>query len=174
MGRSCGEDEGPYRSHAAFLFDTLVANRNMAIDEEDVAFFRDMREMLDDDYTLGCRRYELSLRNEGVTEPELTDEEREELACLREKPHIAWSIALMRAERCVANWCIANPELVDRQGKPVVEGAIAKIDDIFEPSPPPAEPCSISKGKKWLAPANPSDFPTACLCTTQSASREQR
>ena len=35
-----------------------------------------------------------------------------------------------RAERCIANWCIANPELVDSEGRAVEERGVRSVEDV--------------------------------------------
>jgi hypothetical protein len=75
-----------------------------------------------------------------------TDAETSELEALEEAEAGApfyWETLFNRAERCVANWCIANPEFVDRQGRPVEEGGACRVEQILGRSLPPPP---LSKG----------------------------
>ena len=125
--------------------------------DEDVKAFAEARALLDDDKTLRVRIDELEWKvEEGDA---LTSEEKEELAALEEK-HVGpdWESLLERAHRCVANWCIANPTIIDREGK-----ALGDVRHVFDPPPPPP-PCAVCKGRGWLPAKDASSFPEMCAC----------
>ena len=43
----------------------------------------------------------------------------------------AWEWLYNRAQRCIANWCIANPGLIDRQGRPIEERGIRDLGKLL-------------------------------------------
>jgi hypothetical protein len=146
-----------------FLLDVLIENRSHAIDAEDVAFFSTVRSALEADWLRGIRIGELNEQAENADAPELTDAEREELEQLEAIAGPPWEALWSRAERCIANWCIESPTLVDRRGHPVDERGVRDVRHIFEPPPPPAA-CPMCKGRGWLMPKDASQFPEVCSC----------
>jgi hypothetical protein len=83
--------DGCYLKLLVFLLDTLVANHNNANREEDVAYFRELRQAVQADRLF---------QRASVDFEELHD----------------------RAVRCIANFCISNPDPVDQEGT-VIAGA---------------------------------------------------
>jgi hypothetical protein len=152
-----------YGGLLVFLLDTLLANRSAALSAADVGYFRGVRDALEPQWRRGLRSDELSYKAE---EEELTDAEQAELAALDELPRgPAWETMFARVERCVANWCLANRQLVDREGRPVVEGGVSDLIQIFEPAPA-AVVCERCGGKGWLPPQTAGAFPAVCACRT--------
>lgn len=144
-----------------FVLDTMNANHGGALSEEDVAYFSEVRRDIEPQWLRGLRSDELYYKGE---EAELTEAEQKELALLDEQPRGPhWDQLFERAERCIANWCLANTALIDRQGRAVSIRGVSDIMHIFEP-PPLAAPCALCQGKGWLAPKTPSDFPSRCPC----------
>jgi hypothetical protein len=95
------------------MLDTLIENRNRALDDEDVAYFIAVRRVVHSDWLVGNRRLELSCKENGDEASEAETKELRELEAAGGE--IAWDEVLNRADRCIANWCIANPNLVDRR-----------------------------------------------------------
>ncbi|AKV00430.1 hypothetical protein AKJ09_07093 [Labilithrix luteola] len=152
------------RALLVFVLDTLVENRGGGLDDDDVAFFQTTRLAVESDYRTRLRINELVYQEE-IDGRELTDAEKTELERLESaEGRIPWEDVLKRAERCIANWCIANPKLVDRQGNAIEERGVADVSHIFEPPPPPPK-CSRCAGRGWLPPPDRSSFPTMCSCT---------
>jgi len=149
------------------MLDTLVENRNRALDDEDVAYFTAVRRVVHSDWLVGNRRLELSCKENGDEASEAETKELRELEAAG--GGMVWDEVLNRAERCIANWCIANPKLVDRKGRPVEEGGIREVNTIFEPPPAPPPPCPICKGKGWLPPRDATQFPEVCSCKREQA-----
>lgn len=144
-----------------FVLDTMIANRNHALSEEDVAYFTEIRREVEPQWLRGLRSDELFYKAE---EEELTEPEKEELAQLDAQPRGPhWEGFFNRAERNIANWCLANHALTDRAGAPVTEGGVVDVIHLFEPPPPPPR-CPLCGGKGWIAPANAGDFPSMCAC----------
>ena len=168
MGNYFGRDHAEqtladtyYGGLVLLILDTMMANRNQALSEDDVAYFAEILREIEPQWLRGLRSDELFYKSE---EEELTDAERDELARLDEQPRGPnWEALFSRAERCIANWCLTNTELMDRSGKPVTERGVADVRSIFEPPAPPAV-CSQCNGKGWIAPTNPGDFPSLCSC----------
>jgi hypothetical protein len=141
------------------ILDTLVENRGGALDADDVAYFRDTHGRLDRDRQVNLRRSELEQREEPLTEDEIRESE-----ALDRDPHlITWEALFNRAERCIANWCIANPALVDRNGRPIVERGVRNIDEIFNPPAPPPK-CPLCNGRGFIQPQDERSFPKRCSC----------
>jgi hypothetical protein len=157
-----GFADGFYPKMAAFLLDTLAANRGGALDADDVAAFAGARALLEADWNTQQKIDAIVWKEEE--EGELSDVERKDLEQL-EASHDApdWGSLLDRAHRCVANWCIANPELIDGDGTPVVENGLADVRHVLDPPPPPPV-CSICNGRGWVPAADPSSFPEMCAC----------
>ena len=150
-----------YGELVLFVLDTMISNRNHALSDDDVAYFSAVRRDIEPQWLRGLRNDELFYKSE---EEELTDAEKEELAQLDSQPRGPnWGDLFHRAERCIANWCLANTQLIDRAGKPVTEGGVSDVLHIFEPPPPPRA-CPLCNGKGWIAPANAGDFPSVCSC----------
>ena len=100
-----------------FMLDTLVENRNRPLDDEDVAYFAGVRGVVEPDWLKHKRIFELE---EKRNESEASDAELKELEDLETAGGgVGWEELLKRAERCIANWCIANAALVDCQGRAV-------------------------------------------------------
>ncbi len=150
-----------------FMLDTLVENRNRPLDDEDVAYFAGVRGVVESDWLKHKRIFEL---DEKLNESEASDAEVKELRDFEASGGgPAWEELLKRAERCIANWCIANAGLVDRQGRPVEDRGIREVKTIFEPPPVPVPPCPVCKGKAWLPPRDATQFPEACWCKARQA-----
>jgi hypothetical protein len=117
-----------YGALVLFVLATMIENRGSALDAEDVAYFVELRRILEPDRARVGRLTELEAENE-LSEAE--ERELEQLLASEddvERP--AWEWVYNRAQRCVANWCIANPSLIDREGNPVVERGIRDITAI--------------------------------------------
>lgn len=145
-----------------FICDTMIENRNDALEEADVAYFADVRAAIEPQW---LRRLRVHTLYDKIEEGTLTEEERAELERIEplpSGPH--WEMFFARAERCVANWCLRNSALVDRRGNPVVEGGIRDIEELFETRRPTAALCSRCGGKGWLPPKKASDPPATCSC----------
>lgn len=148
-----------------FMLDTLIENRNAPLDDEDLAFFTDVRNVVEADWLVGRRIAEL---NHKSNESEASEVESKELRELEAAGGLAWEEVLNRADRCIANWCIANPHLVDREGRRVEDRGIREVKTIFEPPPPPPPPCPHCRGKGWLPPMDASQFPERCSCKAEN------
>jgi hypothetical protein len=150
-----------YGGLLVFLLDTMIANRGGALSEDDVAYFTEVRRDIEPQWLRGLRGNELFYKSE---EEELTDAEKEELARLDEQSRgPVWEDLFNRAERCIANWCLTNTALIDRQGNPVTDRGVADVRHIFEPPPPPPR-CPLCNGKGWIAPTKADEFPSVCSC----------
>ena len=111
-----------------FLVDTLVANQNAALDDDDVRHFRELRPLLFLDWTRTRRIQEL----EEMSQRSPSNDEELAALCLEdEHKGFLFEDTFDRAERCIANWCIANPDLVDRSGRAVMEGATSTLRALF-------------------------------------------
>jgi hypothetical protein len=117
-----------YAKLLGLLLRTLVENRTAALTTDDVAFFRAFGDEAAHDFALFPRQQELEDKEENDT---LTETERTELERLRDAPQPDWEELYARGERCIVNWCIANPDLVDAEGKPVVERGVTSLRDLF-------------------------------------------
>jgi hypothetical protein len=94
-----------------------------------VAYFKTVHDAVEPDYLRRRRIEELDERENP------SDAEVSELEALEEGEALNpfyWETLFDRAERCVANWCVANPEFVDRQGRPVEEGGACRVEQIVE------------------------------------------
>jgi hypothetical protein len=150
-----------YGELVLFLLDTMVANRNQALTEEDVAYFATMRREIEAQWARALRSDELYYK---ADEEKLSQGEEEELASLDElRRGPDWEELCSRASRCIANWCLANTMLIDRHGKPVVERGIRDVMHIFDPPPAPRQ-CGLCEGKGWIPARQENDFPAMCSC----------
>lgn len=142
------------------VLDTLVANRGEALDPEDVAFFASIRAQVDSDWRRGHRRFELlgKANDETASADELAEIER-----LEATPALPWPDLFARAERCVANYCLVSPVLVDRAGAPTSDQGVRDLRHVFAP-PPPTPVCASCGGKGWVPAKDASSFPTVCSC----------
>lgn len=144
-----------------FVLDTMIANRNLALSDDDIAYFTEVRGEIEPQWLRGLRSDELFYKAE---EEELTDAEKAELAQLDEQPRGPdWEDLFNRAERCIANWCLTNTALVSREEEPVTEGGVSDVLHIFEP-PPPAPPCPICNGRGWIKLTTPGGGASFCSC----------
>ncbi len=145
--------DSPYGQLAVFLLDTLIANRGEPLEADDVAAFAAARRDLEPNWHWRRSVMVLTSRAEGTTEPPLSDAEERELAQLEDAgPTIGWETLLDRAQRCVANWCIAHPDLLDRTSKRPLASASAPI---------PTTPCPRCEGRGWI---DPRGFAELCPC----------
>lgn len=150
-----------YGQLVLLVLDTMIANRNQALVEDDVAYFAEVRRQIEPQWLVGLRSDKLFNKSE---EEELSAAEKEELAQLDAQPRgPAWDDLFARLERCIANWCLTNTVLIDRAANPVTERGISDVTHIFAPPPPPPK-CRICHGKGWIVPTNPGDFPSFCAC----------
>lgn len=151
-----------YGALALLILDTLIANRGGALAADEVAYFADVRSRLARDRTQSLRLRDLEQKEEA-----LTDAEARELEVLSDDPaaRVNWEALCNRAERCIANWCLANPELVDRQGRPVEERGVRHLEHLLNPPPPPPK-CPRCSGRGFLQPTDERKFPERCSCQT--------
>jgi len=169
MGNYYVEDEeigqSSYGRLVLFILRTLVENRGGALDAEEVAYFAEIRGRLERDRALKLRIQELELKEE-----ELTDEEAREIEELsgKDSERIHWVALYNRAERCIANWCIANPELIDRSGRSIEEGGVRNLDRILNPPPPPPK-CPLCNGRGFIQPKDDRSFPERCSCQARAS-----
>jgi len=149
-----------YGRLALFILNTLMENRGGALDADDLAYFAGIRGRLETDRALRLRIQELEIK-----EGELTEEEGRELEalCDKDSERIPWEALFNRAERCIANWCIANPELIDRRGRPVEEGGVRSLEQILDPPAPPPK-CPLCGGRGFIQPRDDRSFPERCSC----------
>jgi len=155
-----------YGKMLLFLLDTLVANRGEALDVEDVAYFEAVRgAALVDWNSEHVRRARISELEEKCGDEGGDDAVRRELDELEEAHGDGpdWERIFARAERCVANWCLVNQDLIDRNGRSIEDGGVRRVDHVFNPPPPPP-PCPKCNGKGWLPAASAGEFPKACWC----------
>ena len=111
-----------------FVLDTMIANRNNSLVDQDVAYFSRVRGLLETDWVRRRRIEQLKEKEDA------SDSEGEELDQLEEEDgerRVWWEELFDRAERCIANWCIANPQLIDRRGRPVEEGGVRDLTDVL-------------------------------------------
>ena len=111
--------ENYYGALLLFVLDTMIANRNEALSDEDVAYFTEVRRELSPQRDRGLRSDALYHKAESEGEALTAAEEAElaQLDALPRGPH--WEDLFNRAERCIANWCLTNTALIDREGAPV-------------------------------------------------------
>lgn len=156
--------ETHYGGMLLFILDTMIENKNDALDEDDVAYFADVRAVIEPQWSRALRVHTLYDKSEEgtLTEEEATELER--IEPLPRGPH--WEMFFARAERCVANWCLKNSALIDREGNPVVEGGIRDVRELFQARDErqPAVVCAQCGGKGWLPPKAASDPPVTCAC----------
>jgi hypothetical protein len=144
-----------------FVLETMIANRNQPLANDDVAYFSEIRRDVEPQWLRGLRSDELFHKGE---EEDLSPAEKEELASLDAQPRGPdWESFFRRAERCIASWCLSNTALIDRQGEPVTERGVSAVMHVFHPPPAPP-PCPLCNGKGWLSPKTASDFPAVCSC----------
>jgi hypothetical protein len=161
-----GFAEGFYPKMLVFLLETLAANANDANDADTVAYCADALARAPLDWEKQRRIIAIVERAEEDENRELSDAENAEIETLEAAPErLDWEDLLNRTEIAVGNYCLANPVLVDLAGKPIEEGGVTDIRHIFDPPPPPP-PCPLCNGKGWVAPADPTQFPTMCSCKT--------
>lgn len=114
-----------------FVLDTMIANRNQAPSDDDVAYFSEVRRDIEPQWLRALRSDELLSKAE---EEELTAAEKDELAVLDEQPRGPdWEGLFNRCERCIASWCLRNTALIDRRGKPVSERGVFDVMHFFDP-----------------------------------------
>jgi predicted DNA-binding WGR domain protein len=154
-------EDNYYGKLLLFMLGTLTENRGNALSNEDVAYFSGVRRQVEPYWKLHVRIGELEDKEEA-TEAEL--EELEELGSQAAGDDaIAWEDLFNRAERCIANWCIANSDLVDLRGQPLEERGMRNIEHIFNP-PPPAPKCPLCQGRGFVEQKESSGFPQRCSC----------
>lgn len=118
-----------------FMTGMLIENRNGPLDAAEVAYFTDVRTRAFEDWRVQ-RRIDL-LRGDEEEGRKLTKAERAEVERLEAaEGRLDFEELFDRSEIAVANYCVANPELFDRKGKPVVERGIRDIRELFERPPP--------------------------------------
>ena len=151
-------EENYYGSLLLFMLETLIKNVGNAVDREDVEYFKHIRSSLEADRQTVSRLMELEDKDGELTPPEET-----EYARLEQKAGtIAWEDLYDRAERCIANWCVVNSELVPYGGDTFRPKNRPKlIEELF--NTPPVEVCVRCSGKGWIA-AQPGAFPEKCVC----------
>ena len=113
-----------------FVIDTMIANRNHSLDDEDVAYFGHVRACVGPDW---ARRRRIEALEEADSPSDAERKELEGLEVDDASRGFCWDEFLDRGVRCIANWCIANPELIDRDGRPVREGKLRDVRDALEP-----------------------------------------
>jgi hypothetical protein len=147
-----------YSALLVLVLDTLIANRNDGLNPEDVAYLVAARQTLDTDWERALRVMDLAESHS------LTEAQERELRELEDGgPLLAWEQLLARTERCIGNWCIANPILLDKAGQrvPTSEGGM-DIRSRFEPQSAVA-PCGVCGGKGWRT-AHPGSHAELCVC----------
>jgi hypothetical protein len=161
-----GFADGHYPRLLVFVLEKLIANANAANDALTVDYFRNALECAPRDWQLQ-RRIDDIYEREHEEKRELTEAELDEVDSIAEDPaRLAWEELLDRLEIAVANYCIANPLLLDRvSGRPIEEGGVKDIRHIFD-APPAPPACPLCNGKGWLTPTDPTQFPTMCSCKT--------
>jgi hypothetical protein len=158
-----GFADGHYPQLLVFVLTKLVENENAAHDALTLAYFAGVLEHAPRDWELQ-RRIDVIAERESEENRELSDQELAEIQELEDDPaRLAWEELLARTEIAVANYCLANPILIDRRGKPIEEGGVNDIRHIFEP-PPPTPVCPLCNGKGWIAAGDPTQFPAMCTC----------
>ena len=161
-----GFADGHYPGLLVFLLEKLVANANAASDGLTVDYFADVLERAPRDWRLQQEINDIAER-EHEQDRALTDAELARIDELSDHPsRLQWEELLDRLQIAVANYCLANPVLLDRQtGKPADERGVKDIRHVFEPPPAPAA-CARCNGKGWIASSDATQFPTMCSCKT--------
>jgi hypothetical protein len=155
-------EENYFAALLQFVLGILVENRGGALADEDVVFFADIRGRVESDWVRSLARSELEQQEEPLT---VEQEKQYDLLDVELRSSgIHWEEFSNRAERCIANWCIANPKLVDRSGHPSVERGVSDIRHVFEP-PAPAPKCPMCQGRGFIQPKDPTKYPERCSCT---------
>jgi hypothetical protein len=94
----------------------------------------------------------------------MTSEELARFEVLANDPaRMQWERFCFRAQRCIANWCLANPSFEDLRGKPVEVAGCHTVLELFEP-PKAKVKCPKCNGRGWVQP-DESKFPSACECS---------
>lgn len=159
-GSGTEEEESLYVGWAVFLLDTLIENEGEANRADELAPLVVARGLISADCARERHLSELVALREEET---ITEAQQRELDALEDgKSLIDWEPLLNRAERCAANWCLANPLLFDRKGMPVEEGGVRDVSHLFEP-PPPAPKCPLCGGRGFVQKDERS-FPELCGC----------
>ncbi len=118
-------EENYYGQLLLLLLDTMIANRGGALDGDDVAYFVELKRLVGPNRELICRLTELEAEEDL---DEAGARELEQLLATEDEVEApAWEWLYNRAQRCIANWCIANPQLIDRAGQPVTERGLRDL-----------------------------------------------
>src|ERR1700722_7587024 len=86
-----------YGGMLVFLLDTLIANRSTALDAEDVAYFEEVRRLVEPDW---LRHHRMSDLEEKCGESDASEAETRELEELEVVEGLGWEHLFRRAERC--------------------------------------------------------------------------
>jgi hypothetical protein len=113
-----------------FLLDTLIANRGDALSSEDVGYFERFRELAMIDWKNRPRR--LALEPRFLSDLMSTEERRQYGSLCMESYGFDVEDLYDHAQRCIANWCLANPELIDMEGRPVTEGGLSSLVPLIQ------------------------------------------
>jgi len=161
MGNTYVDDEtvsqNYYGGLAHFIIDALKENRGGALSADDVSFFVQVRARLEPD-----RARFLRVRDLDQAEA-LSPEQLAELESLASESSMSWEDFCNRTERCIANWCLSNPEFIDRKGRPIQEQGFGHLEQILTPPPSPP-PCSMCNGRGFFQAETPTGFPKRCRC----------
>jgi len=150
-------DSNHYGKLLTLVLDTLARSEGSALSTDDVGYFAKARSGLDADRIAVHRLGEMEEREDA------SDAERELAQADADAHAIDWNELIHRAERCVANWCIAHPQLVDRRGQPVEERGHRDLRHVFEPPRPPPV-CPLCNGKGFIQPTGKNGWPKPCKC----------
>jgi hypothetical protein len=158
-----GLADGYYPKLLVFIAKTIAANPNDANDDETVGWFTDLPTLAQSDWDKQMRIEAIAQRAEDE-DREPTPSENDEMDALDDsEDRVAWEEVFERAELAIANYCRANPVLVDHAGKPIEERGVRDLRHVIDPPPPPP-PCPLCNGKGWVAAKDPTEFPTMCSC----------
>lgn len=160
-----------YPRMLVFILTTLIANANEANDAAAIAYFEGVLARAPADWDKQRAIDDLVELVEDEEQRDYTDAENEQLEELANAPErLAWEEVLERLTIGVANYCLANPLLVERADptKPIEEGGVRDLRHVFDPPPPPPA-CPICNGRGWLPAKSAADFPTMCSCKTPPA-----
>ena len=131
-----GFAESYYGALLLFVIGTLLENANGALTAEGVAYFTAARARASADWTRQ-RRIDGLLFLAEEEDRELTHAERVEIEALEAAaPRPDFEELFDRSAIAIANYCLANPELFDRSGRPVVERGVRDIRELIERRPP--------------------------------------